>query len=203
MGRHDTLKGPAQHALCTAGCGTTVTHQRAHCERNRQLAPHPGECGVDTRGPRQVPRHPLQQVCHDERGRRAVEPYLSGSMGSWPSQFAQRFTSANPGRPPSPGGIDVQRFQNGPFHPRWFCNASDGEAMTRKSPKKNERFGVDRMGRTELHYAALEADSSRVKELLLASADPNASDDNGVTPLHCTPMCRWATRAPLARWWAR
>ena len=74
--------------------------------------------------------------------------------------------------------------------------------MTRKSPKKNERFGVDRMGRTELHYAAVEADLSRVKELLLASADPNASDDNGVTPL-CTPMCRWATRAPLARWWAR
>ena len=74
--------------------------------------------------------------------------------------------------------------------------------MTRKSPKKNERSGVDRMGRTELHYAALEADSSMVKELLLASADPNVSDDNGVTPL-CTPMCRWATRAPLARWWAR
>ncbi len=56
--------------------------------------------------------------------------------------------------------------------------------MTRKSPKKNERSGVDRVGRTELHYAALEADLSKVKELLLASADPNASDDNGVTPLH-------------------
>ncbi|RMA63037.1 ankyrin repeat protein [Acidovorax sp. 100] len=56
--------------------------------------------------------------------------------------------------------------------------------MIRKGPTKNERSGVDRMGRTELHYAALEADLLKVKQLLLADADPNASDDNGLTPLH-------------------
>jgi uncharacterized protein len=43
---------------------------------------------------------------------------------------------------------------------------------------------VDRMGRTPLHYAALEGDEQRVRDLLAGGADPNHKDHNGFTPLH-------------------
>src|SRR5690348_9090448 len=56
--------------------------------------------------------------------------------------------------------------------------------MTAKRPKRKERPGVDRAGRTPLHYAAVAGDVGLVTELLVASADANAVDDDGWTPLH-------------------
>ena len=47
------------------------------------------------------------------------------------------------------------------------------------------------MDQTELHSAAAEGDVKRVRELLEKGADPNARDENGVTPLH------------LAAYWGR
>jgi uncharacterized protein len=56
--------------------------------------------------------------------------------------------------------------------------------MAGKHPKKNERPGVDRAGRTPLHYAAADGDLARVKELLASGMNASAADDNGWTPLH-------------------
>jgi ankyrin repeat protein len=43
---------------------------------------------------------------------------------------------------------------------------------------------VDKLGRTELHYAALENKVDLVRSLLAAGADPSAKDKTGWTPLH-------------------
>src|SRR5262245_56658534 len=59
-----------------------------------------------------------------------------------------------------------------------------GGAMSDKHPKRKERPGVDRMGRTPLHYAALEGDVARVRHLLASGLAADAPDDNGWTPLH-------------------
>lgn len=56
--------------------------------------------------------------------------------------------------------------------------------MTKKQPKKNDRPGVDRLGRTPLHYAANEGRLEDATLLLESGADPNARDDNGWAPLH-------------------
>jgi ankyrin repeat protein len=56
--------------------------------------------------------------------------------------------------------------------------------MSGKHPKRKDRPGVDRAGRTTLHYAALEGDSAAVKRLLDEGSDPGATDDDGWTPLH-------------------
>jgi ankyrin repeat protein len=48
----------------------------------------------------------------------------------------------------------------------------------------NDRPGVDRMGRTGLHYAALNGDLSETLRLLASGLDPCAKDDHGFTPLH-------------------
>jgi uncharacterized protein len=39
-------------------------------------------------------------------------------------------------------------------------------------------------GRTELHYAAADADAPRVRKLLARGLDPSAADASGWTPLH-------------------
>jgi Ankyrin repeats (many copies) len=64
--------------------------------------------------------------------------------------------------------------------------------MTGKTPKKKERPGVDRMGRTPLHYAALGGKFDEAKSLLAEGADPNACDDNDWTPLHFASQ-NWQT----------
>ncbi len=56
--------------------------------------------------------------------------------------------------------------------------------MTKKLPKEQSRPGLDRLGRTPLHYAASDSSFSETERLLQGSANPNARDDNGWTPLH-------------------
>lgn len=53
-----------------------------------------------------------------------------------------------------------------------------------KPPKRKDRPGIDRFGRTALHDAALEADLQQVEALLAAGLSPAAPDDDGATPLH-------------------
>ena len=56
--------------------------------------------------------------------------------------------------------------------------------MPANRPKRTERPGVDRAGRTPLHYAAGDGDVAGVKELLASGIDASATDDAGWTPLH-------------------
>ena len=56
--------------------------------------------------------------------------------------------------------------------------------MSGKHPKRKERLGVDRSGRSPLHYAVVDADAKLVIKLLASGLDPGAADDDGWTPLH-------------------
>lgn len=62
--------------------------------------------------------------------------------------------------------------------------------MTGKMPKRKDRPGVDRYGRTRLHYAALEGDTTTLSTLLRDGLNPSAQDDNGLTPLHFAAQAR-------------
>jgi ankyrin repeat protein len=53
------------------------------------------------------------------------------------------------------------------------------------------------MGRTPLHYAALEADADRVRQLLDSGSIADAADDNGSTPLHFAAQSNAADAAGL------
>jgi ankyrin repeat protein len=53
-----------------------------------------------------------------------------------------------------------------------------------KQPKRKPRPGVDEYGRTDLHYAAVDADVARVRSLIADGANAGAADDGGWTPLH-------------------
>jgi uncharacterized protein len=72
--------------------------------------------------------------------------------------------------------------------------------MTKKTPKKIARPGVDEYGRAPLHYAARDGDCRVVEELLRTAADPNAQDDDGWTALHFAAQSNSVTcaRALLA-----
>jgi ankyrin repeat protein len=56
--------------------------------------------------------------------------------------------------------------------------------MAGKHPKQKERPGIDRLGRTALHYAACDGDLAKVQALLTAGAKADLPDGNGWTPLH-------------------
>jgi len=56
----------------------------------------------------------------------------------------------------------------------------------KKQPKRHERVGVDRMGRTAFHYAALDSNAEKVKALIAEGIDPCLPDDNGWTALHAS-----------------
>ena len=56
--------------------------------------------------------------------------------------------------------------------------------VTSKQPKRKDRLGVDRYGRTPLHDAAAAGDATHCRELLQSGFLPNAQDNNGWSPLH-------------------
>jgi ankyrin repeat protein len=56
--------------------------------------------------------------------------------------------------------------------------------MKSKRRNRKDRPGVDRAGRTLLHYAAADGSAERARELLGAGAAADARDDDGWTPLH-------------------
>ena len=56
--------------------------------------------------------------------------------------------------------------------------------MVGKHPKRTPQTGVDRAGRTPLHYAAAGGATAEVIRLVEAGANPSAQDDNGWSPLH-------------------
>jgi uncharacterized protein len=56
--------------------------------------------------------------------------------------------------------------------------------MSAKHPKREQRPGVDRVGRTPLHYAAADSDVEQIRQLLASGTNPGAADDDGWTPLH-------------------
>jgi uncharacterized protein len=69
--------------------------------------------------------------------------------------------------------------------------------MSGKHPKRKDGPGVDRAGRTPLHYAALDGDSGRVRQLLASGLIAGAPDDNGWTPLHFTAQSNAADAAAI------
>jgi ankyrin repeat protein len=69
--------------------------------------------------------------------------------------------------------------------------------MSGKQPKRKDRPGVDRAGRTPLHYAALDGDSGRVRQLLGSGLIADARDDNGMTPLHFAAQSNGADAAAV------
>jgi ankyrin repeat protein len=56
--------------------------------------------------------------------------------------------------------------------------------VTAKQPKRKDRPGVDRYGRSPLHVAVIEGQAEQCRALLRDGAPSDAQDDNGWSPLH-------------------
>jgi ankyrin repeat protein len=65
---------------------------------------------------------------------------------------------------------------------------------------KKERPVVDRMGRSPLHYAALDGKMAVAQRLLTKGADPSTPDDKGWTPLHFAVQDQRLAMVKLAAW---
>ena len=73
----------------------------------------------------------------------------------------------------------------------------NGEAVRKllqADPK--QRDAKTELGSTPLHLAAMNPDTSAMKALIAAKADPNARDNEGATPLH---MAAYASRPEHVR----
>jgi ankyrin repeat protein len=69
--------------------------------------------------------------------------------------------------------------------------------VANKQPKRKDRPGVDRYGRTDLHYAAADGNLEKVAFLLSAGANAAAPDDEGWTPLHAAVQA-WSSAICVA-----
>jgi uncharacterized protein len=56
--------------------------------------------------------------------------------------------------------------------------------MTGKNNGRSSSEKTDRAGRSELHYAVVDRNIGRVKELIRQGVDLNVADRDGWTPLH-------------------
>lgn len=56
--------------------------------------------------------------------------------------------------------------------------------MSTTPRKRKDRPGVDRAGRTPLHYACVDRQTQVAKNLIATGMDVNQADDDGITPLH-------------------
>jgi ankyrin repeat protein len=56
-------------------------------------------------------------------------------------------------------------------------------------------LGRDRMGRTAVHYAAVDGDVDGLRGLVASGADPDAADSAGWTPLHFAAQAQSAQAA--------
>lgn len=70
----------------------------------------------------------------------------------------------------------------------------DVQKLLKADPK--QRDVRPDLGSTPLHLAAMNPDTSALKALIAAKADPNARDNEGATPLH---MAAYASRAEHVR----
>ncbi|WCL50802.1 ankyrin repeat domain-containing protein [Leptospira sp. GIMC2001] len=60
--------------------------------------------------------------------------------------------------------------------------------MNKKLPKKKDRPGVDKYGRTPLHNAILAKDCGLIDSLINSEINIDAQDDDGFTALHFSAM---------------
>lgn len=73
-------------------------------------------------------------------------------------------------------------------------SGDDVRRLLKADPR--QRDARTTLGSTPLHLAAMNPDTSALKALVSAKADPNARDNEGATPLH---MAAYASRAEHVR----
>lgn len=77
-----------------------------------------------------------------------------------------------------------------PIHDAARVGSGDDVRKLLKADPKQRDVRTD-LGSTPLHLAAMNPDTSALKALIAAKADPNARDNEGATPLH---MAAYASR---------